>query len=294
MTDPVTALLIAFCFLIVLAAVRFFKTLDADLVGAWQTPLIAGIVSGIVLRIANTSHPVAVGIILTAAALYVRLTGDESEPIDGMILGACSGAAAAVPLIIRSDVPCREVAQCVLAGALAGYGITFAVLHVANRARQYVLDVVTAIAAIGAAFAPMLIARTGAGDCAIAAIAAAVIPLIVIIVVFKQWPDVRAELSHEASLGFMADADVRRTAHPLLRLGSGGWSDAKAHREFVRLANQVALRKRQQRNRPDEIARLYQLEIIKLRMQIEAMSRINRDAEEQRRRGAADTMAHSK
>ena len=276
MTDPVTALLIAFGFLIVLAAVRFFKTLDAELLEAWQTPLIAGIVSGVVLRIIGTAHPVAVGLVLTAAALYVRLTGDESEPVDGMVLGACSGAAAAVPLIIQSNVPCREVAECILAGAVAGYGITMGALHVGNRTRQYVIDVITAVAAIGVAFAPLGTERAAINPCMTAGAAALLIPIIVIVVVFRQWPDVRAELSHEASMGFMADADVRRTAHPLLRLGSGGWSDTKAHREFVRLANQIALRKRQQRNRPEEIARLYQLEIIKLRMQIEAMTRINR------------------
>jgi len=45
----------------------------------------------------------------------------------------------------------------------------------------------------------------------------------------------------------------------------------------VRLANRIALRKRQQRNRTDDEARLYQLEIIKLRMQIQEMSRIDRD-----------------
>lgn len=289
MTDSVVALLIALSFLIVLAAVRFFKTLGTDLVESWQTPLIAGVMSGIVLRIAGTSHPAAVGIVLTAAALYVRLTGDESEPVDGMILGACSGAAAAVPLIIRSDFPCRELAQCILAGTVAGYGITFAVLHVANKTKQYMLDVVTAAVAIGVAFAPRV--ETGLSDCADAAIAAALVPFIVIAVVVRQTADVRAELSHEASLGFMADADVRRTAHPLFRLGSGGWADPKAHREFVRLANKIALRKRQQRSRPDEIARLYQLEIIKLRMQMEAMTRINRDALEQR---TADTMPQTK
>lgn len=292
MTDSVVALLIALSFLVVLAAVRFFKTLDTDLIESWQTPLIAGIVSGVVLRIAGTSHPGVAGIVLTAAALYVRLTGDESEPVDGMILGACSGAAAAVPLIIRSDFPCRELAQCILAGAVAGYGITFAVLHVANKAKQYMLDVVTAAVAIAAAFVPRI--WTGLTDCANASIAAALVPLIVIVVVMRQTADVRAELSHEASLGFMPDGDVRRTAHPLLRLGGGGWADHKAHREFVRLANKIALRKRQQRSRPDEIARLYQLEIIKLRMQIEAMTRINRDAFEQRMAAAADTMPRTK
>jgi len=43
-------------------------------------------------------------------------------------------------------------------------------------------------------------------------------------------------------------------------------------RVFVRLATLLALRKRQQRLRPDEVARLYQLEIIKLRMQIQEMA----------------------
>ena len=104
----------------------------------------------------------------------------------------------------------------------------------------------------------------------------------------------RAELSHEASLGFVNDADVRRTAHPLLRLGSGGWADRKAHREFVRLANKIALRKRQQRNRPDDIARLYQVEIIKLRMQIQEMSKIDRDVVSANAELPSDTMARSK
>src|SRR5437763_1573425 len=81
--------------------------------------------------------------------------------------------------------------------------------------------------------------------------AAAAVPLFILIIVFHQWADIRAELRHEASLGFMTDADVRPTAHPLLRLGSGGWADKHAHREFVRLANKIALRKRQQRDRTD-------------------------------------------
>lgn len=293
MTDPVVALLIALSFLIVLAAVRFFKTLESDLVEAWQTPLIAGAVSGVLLRLINTSHPVIIGIVLTAAALYVRLTGRESEPVDGMILGACSGVAAAVPLIIRSDTPCRDVTECLLAGAIAGYGITFAALHVVNRMRQYIVDAVTAAAAVGGAFVPIGLATFGLSDCVVAASAALAIPASAIVVVFRQWPDVRAELSHEASLGFIADTDVRRSAHPILRLGSGGWSDSKAHREFVRLANKIALRKRQQRNRTEEIARLYQLEIIKLRMQIEAMSRINREATDSASL-PSDTMANRK
>ena len=83
---------------------------------------------------------------------------------------------------------------------------------------------------------------------------------------------------------------------PLLRLGRGGWIDAHAHRAFVRIANRIALRKRQQRNRPDEVARLYQLEIIKLRMQMQEMSKIDHAASRARAGREdelrSDTMAH--
>ncbi|HEX2120988.1 MAG TPA: hypothetical protein VHL59_05030, partial [Thermoanaerobaculia bacterium] len=48
------------------------------------------------------------------------------------------------------------------------------------------------------------------------------------------------------------------------------------HREFVRIAHRIALRKRQQRGRTEEVARLYQLEVIKLRMQLQDMTRIDR------------------
>ncbi len=292
MTDPVLALVLILCALVALAAIRFFKTLDADLWQAWRTPLAVGLAGGIVLRLVGIAQPWALGIVLTLAALYVRLTGRESEPIDGMLLGAASGAAAAIPLVIHSETECRMLAQCLLAGAVAGFGTTFASFHVTDKLRQLLIDTVTAAAAIGLAYVPLLIHQDRAA--AIGAVIA--IPLIAVITVFRQWPDVRAELSHEASLGFINDTDVRRTAHPLLRLGGGGWADTKAHRQFVRLANKIALRKRQQRNRPEEIARLYQVEIIKLRMQIQEMSKIDRavvsgsPADEL----PSDTMARSK
>jgi hypothetical protein len=292
MTDPVLALVLIICSVAALAAVRFFKTLDGDLWESWRTPLVVGLASGVVLRLIGNVQPWAIGIILTLGALYVRLTGRESEPIDGMLLGAASGAAAALPLVIHSETECRTLAQCLLAGAVAGFGTTFASFHVADKFRQLLIDALTAAAAIGVAYIPHLVRN----DRASATGAVIVVPLIAIITVFRQWPDVRAELSHEASLGFISNADVRRTAHPLLRLGSGGWADAKAHREFVRLANKIALRKRQQRHRPDEIARLYQVEIIKLRMQIQEMSKIDRAVVSASEAGevSSDTMARSK
>jgi len=253
--------------------VWLFKTLDRELWMSWRTPLAAGIAAGIALRLIQVAHPAAFGIVLSLVALYVRLTGRESEPVDGMILGAAAGAACAAPFVVFGRNECRTLAECLIAGAVAGYGITWASFHVTDRARQLMIDAATAAAAVAMAWVPALVRH----DRAAATAAVAVIPTMAMITVFRQWPDVRAQLSHEASHGFMRDADVRRTAHPFLRLGSGGWADRKAHREFVRLANEIALRKRQQRNRPPEIARLYQVEIIKLRMQIQAMSRIDRE-----------------
>ncbi len=292
MTDPVLAFVLIVGVLAALAAVRFFKTLDSGLWELWGTPLAAGLASGIILRLIGTAQPVAIAIVLTLAALYIRLTGRESEPIDGMLLGGASGAAAAIGLAIHSETECRTLAESLLAGAVAGYGTTFASFHVTDKLRRLLIDGATVVAAIAAAYAPHLIRNDR-----VAAIAVTVaIPLLAVITVFRQWPDVRAELSHEASLGFINDSDVRRTAHPLLRLGRGRWADREAHREFVRLANKIALRKRQQRNRPDEIARLYQVEIIKLRMQIQAMSKIDQDviSASSGDERSSDTMARSK
>ena len=231
---------------------------------------------------------VVTGIALTLAALYSRLTGDESEPADGMLLGAISGAAAAVPLVvIQGEEPLRAVGSCVLAGGVAGFGITWAVLHVADKMRQIVWDFVTAVAAIAAAWLPSTLARFGLDDRRMAIGTTALMPLLVIGAVFKQWPQLRAELRHEAALGFIDDRDVRSTAHPILRLGRGGWSDRGAHREFVRLANLIALRKKQLRDRPTDVARLYQLEVMKLRMQLQNMSRIEHAAA---RRGQEDEL----
>src|SRR5207244_3631458 len=249
MSDSLSTLITLAALLIALALVHFFKTLDADLWHAWRNPVAAGLVIGIALRLVHVTHPIAFGVLLTIAAVYARHTGRESEAVDGMLIGAAMGAVAALPLMSP-----RIGATAILTGTVAGYGITFAAFHVAERRRQLVIDGVTALAAIGVAYLPSVIA---APDRITLIAVAAAIPLLIIIAVFRQWPDIRAELRHEASLGFMTDADVRPTAHPLLRLGSGGWADKHAHREFVRLANKVALRKRQQRDRTDDMARLY-------------------------------------
>jgi hypothetical protein len=279
MSDPLLALVLNIAFLVAIAAASYFKTLERDLWLEARLPLVAGAICGFVILYAKfVPSFVATGVLLTVAALYVRLTGRESEPADGMILGAITGAAASLPLVILSDD--RELlrfAGCLLAGAVAGYGITFGLTHVRDKMRQAAVDAATIVFAVAAAWTPLLLQRFGRlTDRQIAIAAVSLVPLLVVATVFKQWPSVRAELRHEAALGFIDEEDVRRTAHPFLRLGRAGWHDPEAHRAFVRMANKIALRKRLQRTRTEEIARLYQLEVIKLRMQMQEMSAIDR------------------
>ncbi|HSY47535.1 MAG TPA: hypothetical protein VLC46_01865 [Thermoanaerobaculia bacterium] len=277
MSDPVLCIVVYAVFLAAMAAAHFFKTLDNDLGTAWRTALAVGLAVSLVLFLVRALYPVVGGITLTLAALYVRHTGRETEAVDGMIVGSVMGATAAIPFVMTSVHEAAMIASLMLAGAVAGYGITFAVFHVADKRKQIAFDVATAAAAIVVAWLPSLVVRYGIRERHILLAIAIALPLIVVVAVFQQWPDVRAELRHESSLGFLSDRDVRVTAHPLFRLGRGGWADRRAHREFVRLANRIALRKRQQRDRTDDVARLYQIEIIKLRMQIQEMSHIDRD-----------------
>jgi hypothetical protein len=277
MSDPVLALILIASFSLVITAASYFKTLERGLWVEAQVPVIAGAIAGIAMRFVPELHVIAAGVLLTLAALYVRLTGRESEPSDGMVLGAMTGAAASLPFVVMNDAaPLLRFSECILAGAVAGYGITFGLTHVREKLRQLAVDAITAALAIGVAALPSFAIKARLPERELAMIAAALVPLLLIATVFKQWAVVRAELRHEAVLGVIDEEDVRSTAHPFRRLGRGGWHDAGAHREFVRIANKIALRKRQQRHRPDEIARLYQVEVIKLRMELQAMTQIDR------------------
>jgi hypothetical protein len=279
MTDPVLALLVIACFFAAVPATSYFKTLDPRLVRDARLPMIAGVVAGCLIVFASmVATPLAIGIILTLVALYVRLMGRESEPSDGMTLGAMTGAAAAIPLVFFEGTDeLLRFAQCVLAGAVSGYGITFGLSHVRDKMRQALVDVITAAVAVLAAWLPSLLLQVPrVTEPHVAIGAAALMPLLVTAVAFKQWPSVRDELRDEASLGVIDESDVEPTAHPIRRIGRAGWHDAAAHREFVRLANRIALRKRQQRSRPEDVARLYQLEVIKLRMELQEMTAIDR------------------
>src|ERR1043165_10265577 len=102
-----------------------------------------------------------------------------------MLLGGCTGAAAALPLVFRGGDELVVLAECIAAGAVAGYGITYAAFHVRDRGKQIALDVVTAIAAVAAAYAPRALAAAGLTTRAVDVSVAALVPLLVVAAVFK-------------------------------------------------------------------------------------------------------------
>src|SRR2546430_2155401 len=82
------------------AAASFFKTLDNDCGTAWRTAFTVGLAVAFLLFLVRALYPVAGGIALTLAALYVRHTGRETEAVDGMIVGSVIGATAALPFVM--------------------------------------------------------------------------------------------------------------------------------------------------------------------------------------------------
>ncbi len=273
MTDDLLTLILIVALFLGVAVVRFFRTVDAIFWRDAATPAVTGFIAGCIFFFANP-HYALIGALLTIAALWSRHTGRESEPGDGMLLGSLTGASAALPLVFVQADACVLFAQCVLAGAISAYGVTYAAFYVRRRAKQIAIDALSAVLAIGGAAAVRLI-DVPPRD--LATSATILIPLLGIAGLLKQWRDLSRELMDEANLGFIDVSDVRIVAHPFRRLGAAGWADPRARREFVRIANVIALRKRQQRNRPEDEARLYQVEIIKLRMELQEMARIDQD-----------------
>src|SRR5438477_9521644 len=153
MSDPVFTFALIACYFAALAAARWFKTLDSDFVRAAATPSATGVACGLVILWLNDylDRPLRaalIGALMTFGAVYIRHTGDESEPIDGMLLGAIAGGAAAIPLAFNGADEPRLFAQCAAAASIAGFGITFASQH---RAKQLMIDCATGITAIVAA-----------------------------------------------------------------------------------------------------------------------------------------------
>jgi hypothetical protein len=185
--------------------------------------------------------------------------------------GALGGIAATAASIAAGPRTDPAAAGLILAGGTAGVVLTFLRERWKSRAM-----IVLGIAATIATLASAAVRSTGTFvDGRIMTLATALLPAAVVLIgVFLRWPRLRRELQEEARLGLMPEDTVRPTANPVRRLFRGGWPDRALRRRFVTVANELAIRKHQQKTGHSDLAKIHQLDIFKLRSELQDLSRM--------------------
>lgn len=209
-------------------------------------------------RIVTDSAPLAVLLVL---ASWIQRRDADLDATDAALAGSFSGLAAAAIVLPVSDQPLLDVVRLGVAGPVAVTAAWFA----ASRSTAAAWAGGAALLAGVAAFVRVIPARM-AGEIALAVCVGPAIAAFASVLRLRG--TIRSELDEETRLGVFDAAEVGSVAHPVNRLRFGVWPDAVARRRFVQIATELAIRKRQQRRMPAEAARLYQLEILKLRMEL--------------------------
>lgn len=231
------------------------------------TLIVYGVLMAALIRLISTGSlrtelAVTAGLVLVVAVVR----RGAIDAISRLELASFTGLGMALALVsFRSGDPWLDISRSLLAAAAVGLSFT--------GWRQ--TEVAAGVGFAGgflAAVAPRFIIAAGIPARSMAIAAAALVPGILLINVVRRWGVIRRELSDESRLGLFSDSDIERVAHPLRRLRRGKGENKDAHLRFVQLATSLAMRKRQQRMLPEAEARLMQLEIMKLRMELSEMT----------------------
>jgi hypothetical protein len=272
---PVLAILAISMLLLLLA--DLFKNIEPDWRSSMVAPAVCGLIAGALTlaarrAVADLAAVLLAGLVLTLIAAYLQRIGLHSEPIEGLMAGAVTGTSAAliaVPLTDRS--PSLEAAGLVLGGSIAG--MIYALLQ--ERLTRYLVpaNLVTWAASAGGLYVMRHVPPSVPPSRVVLGMAFAV-PLAIVLSVFVNRRAAIRELREESALGIFPDEEIRKATHPIRRLFSGGWSDRAVRRRFVSLTNALATRKARQRVARRELARLYQLDVLKLRMELQEILRV--------------------
>jgi hypothetical protein len=207
--------------------------------------------------------------ILFLLASWIRRQDADLDGFDAALAGSITGLVAAAIVLPMSDQPLNDVARLGAAGPIVVTAAWFA----ASRGKSVAawLGGAALIAAV-ATFA-RVIPPQAAGEIAVAICLGPA--LAAFASVLQMRATIVSELGEETRLGVFDAAEIASVAHPFLRLRFNAWPDAVARRRFVQLATELAIRKRQQRRMSAKAARLYQLEILKLRMELQSVVRVH-------------------
>jgi hypothetical protein len=276
--------------LLLLLLAELFRNIEPDWRSALAAPAIVGISAGmltVLLRgwTGDGGAPLLAAVLITIGAGELHRRGMHTDPIEGLATGAVSGTITAViTVLFGGGDPLVTAARILLAGIVAGF--VLAIIY--ERWNRWMVPacLLTSIASGTASLIPTLVPNVRSD--ALTAGVAAFTPFALIVSVFTNRAAMLAELREEAALGLFPDDQLASTTHPLRRLGRAGWRDRDVRRRFVSLSHELALRKRRQRIARPELARLYQLDVLKLRMELQEIIRVQRDME---RHQEADTIA---
>jgi hypothetical protein len=276
---PLIAVAMVAATLLLLALADLFKNVEPEWRATFIEPAAAGAVVGVLTwgggRLAGDALAMALAAVaLTLAAAHLQRRGLHTEPVEGWLAGGVAGSAAAIvyaPLTDRS--PALAAGAMLIGGATAG--AVYAGLY--ERLQRYVVpaSIATWFAAVAASFIPRLIVSE-LTEVQTLLLIALFVPAAVFAIVLAGRKAAIAELREEVALGFFPEPELRRATNPLVRLiASGGWHDRAMRRRFIRVTTELATRKRRQRIARPDLSRLYQLDVFKLRMEIQELLRMN-------------------
>jgi hypothetical protein len=260
-----------------LACPYLFRLADGSLglVGSQELPSVSDLL------------PASVGLlaqVLLAAALALVATSNFLEgPVDGTVYGTVAGLGLAVSENLIAVGTAGPASWPVLpffltmveaaAAAVVGAGI-----GIAKLAARPALRVPCALAAVGCAgllrWALLGLASWGCGswgsrnapvDLALVVLAAGVLCGVLLAALAFERLVLAAQLGEEVKLGVLPGWVAEVLPSYRRRVRSGWWPERDERREIVRLLTALAYRKHHLRGLPDESARLYGLEVGRLR-----------------------------
>lgn len=276
-TSAVVAVFTALGAVVLFSAVRYVQELRVDWT-LWLKPaLAAGGGIGVAVGVAERTpfHPEPrwlVPVLFAAAVWFTRERRPDADVTEGAFSGAIAGCVAAgVSSALAGQTAQPNVTAWTIAGTLAGVFLYSVAVH--SRFIRLSLGALAA-AVLVALHHPLSYWSAGRSGWAPLTVVS-VVALAALVMTVARWPGLREELREEAELGFISPEDAASVTHPIRRLVLSNWNDPDARREFVRTASDIAVRKRRQRHMSQSTARLYQLEILKLRMQLQEMQQVD-------------------
>lgn len=275
-------ILVAAAAVLAFAIAGWFRDLRVE----WRGGALPAIVTGAAAAIAHIAFrdsdrgEWALPIILVVGSVLLRWRHVDEDYVDGTMSGMLAGAIAAT-ITAPAEGP-SFAATAVVQGAVAGLATHIVLFRV---------RVLGAVAGVAAAFVLVLahdhlVELLEPLETRAPLVVIGVTLLLSLIATIIQLRLLRPEFMQESELGVATDDVAREMSHPWRRLTMRGWSDRKARHHFVRISRELATRKRRQRRMPAAAARLYQLEVIKLRQLLQEIYAVELSVRESKRAAA--------